>query len=63
MIVGRRARRTAVIVRGLADAPAGMAYHVWIEGRRDALVGTLQPARNNLQVLLVDGNQLAEGHA
>jgi hypothetical protein len=62
MIVGRRARRTAVIVRGLADAPAGMAYHVWIEGRRDALVGTLQPARNNLQVLLVDGNQLADAH-
>jgi Putative zinc-finger len=60
VIVGRRGRRTAVIVRGLSPAPAGFAYRVWFEGGRSRLLGSLTPARNGLEVLLVDGNQLAD---
>jgi len=59
VIVGRRGRRTAVIVRGLAPAPSGFAYHVWFEGDRTRLLGSLIPARNGLEVLIVDGNELA----
>jgi hypothetical protein len=59
VIVGRRGRRTAVIMRGLAPAPAGLAYHVWFEGDRPRLLGSLSAARNGLEVLIVDGNELA----
>ncbi len=60
LIVGRRGRRTAVIVRGLSPAPSGFAYRVWFEGDRSRLLGALTPARNGLEVLIVDGNQLSD---
>jgi hypothetical protein len=59
VIVGRRGRRTAVIMRGLAPAPAGMAYRVWFDGDHPRVLGALTPARNGLQVLIVDGNKLS----
>jgi anti-sigma factor RsiW len=58
-LVGHRGLRTAFVVRGLAAAPAGEAYHVWTQGGQTRFVGTLVPASEGLSVLLVNGNQLA----
>ena len=62
VIIGRRNRRAAVIVRGLPAPPRGSAYHVWLMDSAPVMVGALAPARDNLEVLLVDAARFAHGH-
>jgi anti-sigma factor RsiW len=58
-LVGHHGLRTAFVVRGLTAPPSGEAYHVWVQGAATKFVGTLQPARDGLSVLLVNGNLLS----
>jgi anti-sigma factor RsiW len=63
VIVGRRNRRAAIIVRGLPAPPQGSAYHVWIVDSKPVLVGALTPARDGIEVLLMDASRVSNGHA
>jgi hypothetical protein len=58
-LVGHHGLRTAFVMRGLTSPPTGQAYHVWVTGAGTRFVGTLQPARDGLSVLLVNGNWLS----
>ena len=62
VIIGRRNLRMAVVVRGLPPPAAGHAYHVWVMNDTPVLVGALTPARDNLEVLLLDARRLGTGH-
>ena len=62
VIIGRRNMRVAVVVRGLRPPAAGTAYHVWVVDEKPVLVGALTPARDNLEVLLLDARRLGTGH-
>jgi hypothetical protein len=62
VIIGRRNLRAAVVLRGLPDPPAGSKYDVWIADGTPVMVGALQPARDNLEVLLLDARTVAGGH-
>ena len=63
VIIGRRNLRLAVVVRGLPAPAAGTAYHVWVVDEKPVLVGALTPARDNLEVLLLDARRLGTGHS
>jgi hypothetical protein len=63
VIIGRRNLRAAVVIRGLPAPTQGTAYHVWLMNSKPVLVGALTPARDNLEVLLMDARRLDNGHA
>jgi anti-sigma factor RsiW len=62
VIIGRRNLRAAVVLRGLPEPPAGSTYHIWVGESAPVMVGALRPARDHLEVLLLDAGAFATAH-
>ncbi len=59
-IVGDGRRQSGFIVRGLAPAPAGYVYRVWVRGGvTRTSPGVLERTGNDLEVLVTPGDALA----
>jgi anti-sigma factor RsiW len=62
VIIGRRNLRAAVVLRGLPEPPAGSTYDIWVGDNAPVMVGALRPARDHLEVLLLDAGAFASAH-